>query len=185
MDEDNASFRSDTLKGRFSVLFNKDYLSDVQFIVGIDSGTRRFPAHKLVLSTGSSVFNTMFYGSLPETSGVIDVPDVEPAAFLQLLRYTESINVKLLTFDLYIYILIDGTFFILQISVHGHFRRSHKRRERFGHFVRCPKIRCVRVGGVLRYSSAEEYVSGEHFHDIGEGNYRDKFDGLTLSRTHE
>lgn len=45
------------------------------------------PAHKYVLATGSSVFYAMFYGGLAECTEDIRVPDVEPTAFLTLLRY--------------------------------------------------------------------------------------------------
>lgn len=45
------------------------------------------PAHKYVLATGSSVFYAMFYGGLAECKQEIEVPDVEPSAFLTLLKY--------------------------------------------------------------------------------------------------
>lgn len=48
--------------------------------------TQTIPAHKYVLATGSSVFYAMFYGGLAENKRDIEVPDVEPAAFLALLR---------------------------------------------------------------------------------------------------
>jgi len=44
------------------------------------------PAHKYILATGSSVFYAMFYGGLAENKEEIKVPDVEPTAFLTLLR---------------------------------------------------------------------------------------------------
>lgn len=44
------------------------------------------PAHKYILATGSSVFYAMFYGGLAENKQEIKVPDVEPTAFLTLLR---------------------------------------------------------------------------------------------------
>lgn len=44
------------------------------------------PAHKYVLATGSSVFYAMFYGGLAENKQEIKVPDVEPGAFLTLLK---------------------------------------------------------------------------------------------------
>ena len=53
-----------------------------------------FPVHEpkppslsqYVLAVGSSVFGAMFYGDLAEESGEIHIPDVEPAAFLILLK---------------------------------------------------------------------------------------------------
>lgn len=44
------------------------------------------PAHKYVLATGSSVFYAMFYGGLAEHKQDIKVPDVEPGAFLTMLK---------------------------------------------------------------------------------------------------
>lgn len=44
-------------------------------------------AHKYVLATGSSVFYAMFFGGLAENKKEIKVPDVEPAAFLALLKW--------------------------------------------------------------------------------------------------
>lgn len=44
------------------------------------------PAHKYVLATGSSVFYAMFYGGLAENNLEIRVPDVDPTAFLTMLR---------------------------------------------------------------------------------------------------
>lgn len=57
----------------------------ILYIVSIGH-TQTIPAHKYVLATGSSVFYAMFYGGLPENKRDIEVPDVEPAAFLALLR---------------------------------------------------------------------------------------------------
>ena len=39
-----------------------------------------------VLAGGSSVFYAMFYGDLAEVKSEIHIPDVEPAAFLILLK---------------------------------------------------------------------------------------------------
>lgn len=41
---------------------------------------------KYVLAVGSSVFGAMFYGDLAEGQSEIHIPDVEPAAFLILLK---------------------------------------------------------------------------------------------------
>lgn len=40
-----------------------------------------------VLAVGSSVFGAMFYGDLAEGQSEIHIPDVEPAAFLILLKW--------------------------------------------------------------------------------------------------
>ena len=39
-----------------------------------------------VLAVGSSVFHAMFYGELAENNDEIRIPDVEPAAFLAMLK---------------------------------------------------------------------------------------------------
>lgn len=39
-----------------------------------------------VLAVGSSVFHAMFYGELAENKDEIHIPDVEPAAFLAMLK---------------------------------------------------------------------------------------------------
>ncbi|XP_055348253.1 BTB/POZ domain-containing protein 6-like [Paramacrobiotus metropolitanus] len=71
-------------------------LSDVIFSVGRDFGKMQsFSAHKFVLCIRSSVFHTMFYGSLPEKcEGAIDIPDVHPDAFANLLSflYTDAVD---------------------------------------------------------------------------------------------
>lgn len=51
------------------------------------------PAHKYILATGSSVFYAMFYGGLAENKQEIKVPDVEPSAFLTLLRYVFQLHI--------------------------------------------------------------------------------------------
>jgi len=100
-----------TVRERNAAMFNNHLMADIIFIVGspgtcslkllsffnylsrkilylilIIGHTQTIPAHKYVLATGSSVFYAMFYGGLPESKRDIEVPDVEPAAFLALLR---------------------------------------------------------------------------------------------------
>lgn len=59
----------------------------IQMISLLSDQIQTIPAHKYVLATGSSVFYAMFYGGLAEDKEEIRVPDVEPIAFLTLLRY--------------------------------------------------------------------------------------------------
>lgn len=75
-----------TVKERFAFMFNNEILCDVHFIVGRDIQQQRIPAHKFVLSVGSAVFDAMFNGTLATKADEIELPDVEPAAFLALLR---------------------------------------------------------------------------------------------------
>lgn len=75
-----------SLKERFAFLFNNELLSDVRFVVGKGRQAQRIPAHKFVLAAGSAVFDAMFNGGMATTSAEIELPDVEPAAFLALLR---------------------------------------------------------------------------------------------------
>lgn len=67
-------------------MFNNEILSDVHFIVGRGESQERIPAHKFVLSVGSAVFDAMFNGTLANKADEIELPDIEPAAFLSLLK---------------------------------------------------------------------------------------------------
>lgn len=85
-----------SLRERFAFLFANELLSDVRFVVGKGGpraggggpgpGQQRIPAHRFVLAAGSAVFDAMFNGGMATTSAEIELPDVEPAAFLALLR---------------------------------------------------------------------------------------------------
>ncbi|XP_061436296.1 BTB/POZ domain-containing protein 3-like [Lethenteron reissneri] len=76
-----------TIRERNAVMFNSEMMADVHFVVGPPGATKRIPAHKYVLAVGSSVFYAMFYGGLAESGHEVHIPDVEPTAFLALLRY--------------------------------------------------------------------------------------------------
>lgn len=67
------------------LLFRFVFLENIQMI----------PAHKYVLATGSSVFYAMFFGGLAEAKTEIAVPDVEPTAFLTMLRYLYCDEIQL------------------------------------------------------------------------------------------
>ncbi|KAI5162502.1 BTB/POZ domain-containing protein 6 [Manis pentadactyla] len=84
-----------TLRERNALMFNNELMADVRFIVGPPGAARRVPAHKYVLAVGSSVFYAMFYGDLAEVKSEIHIPDVEPAAFLILLKYMYSDEIDL------------------------------------------------------------------------------------------
>lgn len=84
-----------TVKERFAFMFNNEILCDVHFIVGRDIQQQRIPAHKFVLSVGSAVFDAMFNGTLATKADEIELPDVEPAAFLALLKFLYSDEVQI------------------------------------------------------------------------------------------
>ena len=87
-----------TVRERNAVMCNNALMADVYFNVGAEiekETARRIPAHKYVLATSSSVFYAMFYGGLAEPRDIIDVPDVEPEAFLAMLRYMYSDEISL------------------------------------------------------------------------------------------
>ncbi|CAO2610023.1 BTB/POZ domain-containing protein 1 [Lemmus lemmus] len=90
-----------SLKERFAFLFNSELLSDVRFVLGkgrggaAAGGPQRIPAHRFVLAAGSAVFDAMFKGGNATTSAEIELPDVEPAAFLALLRFLYSDEVQI------------------------------------------------------------------------------------------
>lgn len=73
--------------GGFLVFFwQKRNLNKPPKNLSAGGSVQTIPAHKYVLATGSSVFYAMFFGGLAESQQHIKVPDVEPAAFLTLLK---------------------------------------------------------------------------------------------------
>ena len=78
----------DSIRERNALMFNNELMADVHFKVGSEQTALCVPAHKYILATGSSVFFAMFYGGLAENSlsEEIQIPDVEPSAFLNMLR---------------------------------------------------------------------------------------------------
>lgn len=84
-----------TVKERFAFMFNNEILADVHFKVGRGGAEQRIPAHKFVLSVGSAVFDAMFNSTLATTEDEITLPDVEPSAFLALLKFLYSDEVSI------------------------------------------------------------------------------------------
>jgi BTB/POZ domain-containing protein 3/6 len=73
-----------TLRERNRVMCNNALMADIYFNIG----GKKFPCHKYVLATGSTVFFAMFYGGYTEANAdTIDVPDVDPDAFVTMLKY--------------------------------------------------------------------------------------------------
>lgn len=78
-------------------LLNNEVNSDVTFV--FKNSDIKYFAHKLLLSSRSDVFTTMFYGAVKEvttSSNEIEIVDIEPETFLELLRfiYTDQINLN-------------------------------------------------------------------------------------------
>lgn len=96
---DNAPYNwqasKTTVNERLACMFNTEIMADVHFVVGRNENTRRIPAHKFVLSIGSAVFDAMFNGGMATTAAEVDLPDVEPSAFLALLRFLYSDEVQI------------------------------------------------------------------------------------------
>ncbi|XP_068748903.1 BTB/POZ domain-containing protein 6-like [Montipora capricornis] len=88
-----------TIRERSKFMFNNDLFSDVKFVVRKSDGESEskiaIPAHKLMLSIGSPVFEAMFYGDLAETSDSIELPHCQYESLLELFRYLYSDEVKL------------------------------------------------------------------------------------------
>uniref|UniRef100_A0A8C8GJI0 BTB domain-containing protein n=1 Tax=Oncorhynchus tshawytscha TaxID=74940 RepID=A0A8C8GJI0_ONCTS len=57
--------------------------------------TKSTVKERFVLAVGSAVFDAMFNGGMATTSTEIDLPDVEPAAFLALLKFLYSDEVQI------------------------------------------------------------------------------------------
>lgn len=86
------------MKERLCFVFGNGLLSDVSFLVGCGSHSQRILAHKFILSVGSAVFDAMFNGPMAVSSTAdIEIPDVEPAAFMSMLRflYTDEVHLGL------------------------------------------------------------------------------------------
>ena len=65
------------------LLFNPE-LSDVCFLVG--EQREKIYAHRLLLANESEMFKSMFYGELKETKYEVEVPDLSPASFRNMIE---------------------------------------------------------------------------------------------------
>jgi speckle-type POZ protein len=73
-------------------LFESMQLSDVKFWIG----DREFPAHKVILVTRSKVFASMFeYETKENLTNQIEIEDIEPQVFQELLRFIYTGQVPL------------------------------------------------------------------------------------------
>ena len=67
-----------------SKLFNSAITGDVCFVVG--NQKTKFYAHRAILSMYSDAFKQMFFGDLKEKSHEIEVPDLDPVGFENMLK---------------------------------------------------------------------------------------------------
>ncbi|XP_046364322.2 BTB/POZ domain-containing protein 6-B-like [Haliotis rufescens] len=94
-EEHNWQATQTSVRERNAVMFNNPLMADIHFVVGTEPVVEKIPAHKYVLATGSSVFFAMFFGGLADKTEEIIIPDVEPVAFRNLLRYLYCDEIKL------------------------------------------------------------------------------------------
>ncbi|XP_060554749.1 BTB/POZ domain-containing protein 1-like [Ruditapes philippinarum] len=82
-----------TLKDDASNFCLSDRLSDVSFV--FKESSTKLPAHRLLLSMRSKVFEAMFYGPMAETSGTILIKDTDISTMKIILRFIYSDEVEL------------------------------------------------------------------------------------------
>ncbi|XP_043287451.1 BTB/POZ domain-containing protein 2-like [Venturia canescens] len=74
--------------------------SDCQFLVGVPPNQEIVGAHKLILAMSSPVFETMFFGSMPEGNNPIGIPEVQAEAFKALLKFIYTDELVLNQFEI-------------------------------------------------------------------------------------
>lgn len=84
-----------SIKERLHYLYNTEIMCDIHFLVGTLPNQQKIPAHKFILSVGSAVFDAQFNGPMATSEEVIEIPDVEPDAFLALLKFLYSDEVTI------------------------------------------------------------------------------------------
>lgn len=99
-DSQDWQLKHHTLSERIRHMKETGLWSDCEFIVG-STASSPIAAHKIILALTSPVFETMFYGTLPESvlnstngSTQVHVPDVQPHIFRMLLDYIYTDDLK-------------------------------------------------------------------------------------------
>ncbi|CAC5374319.1 BTBD1_2 [Mytilus coruscus] len=84
-----------TINGCLSNICLTESLSDVHFIFPGEFSIR-IPAHKMILAIRSPVFKTMFYETPLQSDENVEIPDIYPAVFQNMLRYiyTDQLNLN-------------------------------------------------------------------------------------------
>lgn len=77
-------------------LFLKEEFADVHFIFKNANEIQQVPAHKMILSAQSPVFNRMFYGTLKE-KGDVEIVDANADEFTEFLQFFYLYKVTLTT----------------------------------------------------------------------------------------
>lgn len=86
---------NDRVRQTCEKLYLDSKTADVCFVFDMDTDhPERVPAHKSILSIGSPVFDTMFYGSLPE-KGDVPIVDASATAFKEFLQHFYLAKVQL------------------------------------------------------------------------------------------
>ncbi|VBB31111.1 unnamed protein product [Acanthocheilonema viteae] len=86
------------LTHRLAQFRNENIGCDVEFLVGTEQ--KAIKAHKLILSSGSEVFATMFYEKQEDNQTTVVVPDITPRTFTTLIDFLYSdLNIGTVNLD--------------------------------------------------------------------------------------
>ena len=161
------------MRERNSAMFNNPLMADITFIVGPGPAPRRVPAHRYVLATGSTVFYAMLYGGLAvsdtDTEEVV-VPDVDPDAFLAMLKYLYCDDIQLEP-DTVLATLYSAKKYIV----------PHLAREcvRFLETSLTARNACLLLSQARSVANRASNESSQRYHNHGEGPYK----GLLLVKS--
>ncbi|XP_071146190.1 BTB/POZ domain-containing protein 6-B-like [Mytilus edulis] len=100
-----------SLKERMKLMLEKQLMCDVIFLVG--ENAEIICAHTYMLASASSVFYTMFEGSLAE-KGKVTITDIAPASFKLMLKfiYTDDVEIN---YDNVEVLLLAGDKYCIQV----------------------------------------------------------------------
>lgn len=82
----NESASESKSSGFIRQLFLNERTADVYFVFFFENPPVRIAAHKSILAVSTIVFDTMFYGKIPE-KGDVEIKDVSSKAFTSFLNY--------------------------------------------------------------------------------------------------
>jgi len=95
-DMHNWQATKDSVKDRLDFILTNSVQTDVDFLVGKGQLAKKISAHKLILSVGSAVFDSMFNSLLASSDKQIKIPDIEPSSFSTMLQfiYTDKATIN-------------------------------------------------------------------------------------------